>query len=868
MILGHLILTETGTIQAANEAVTDLLGLKVEDWIGRPVQELWVAARCSSIKDTMMGLRTITAGASKEREGVLILAVTGQRDRTLGWRASRLMGGGQTGSSWLLWEEAERAGGAAQSLTSYRDTFVHAVEGIFRTTVEGRYLEANSALAKMYGFDAPAALIQALADLNTQLYVQPGRRAEFIRLVRENGYVSDFESEVYRADGSRMWIAEFARTVTDHQHQPLYFEGSVIDITKHRQAEATLRGSEERFRHLVETMNLVPWEGTLEGRRFTYVGPQAGGFLGVPGEDWLKEGFWAARLHPDDSGWVKVVQEEALAKGERFEAEYRMVRADGRVVWVRDMMAVKRSISGSSLMGFILDVTHRRSTEMALEKSRYFLDQLVSAFPVIVYLYDVASMRCLYVSGQVTGILGYSGEALSEMNPLFLLALCHPDETAGFRDHVEQLVSTDPGEAIEREIRLRSQTGDWVWLRSRESVFATSALGESQQIVGVATDITARHMAWEELVSSEALFRSLIENTNAIPFEYDFLSDRFTYIGPQAQELLGYPLHRWCQQGFWASIVHPEDAGTAVCLQIAKDQELEIGKDIQTEGRLRAKDGRYVWIGQALRCGSGEEGRRRARGFLLDITQRKDRELKQESSRLLLRQHASHIQAAREQERSSIARELHDELGQALTLCNLDVDWMRLQFASAAQRPLKSVIVRKLEDMKQMISGTSQTLRRILTNLRPPVLDELGLAAAIEWQAREFSRRAALRCEVHAELIECPNELVATAAFRIFQEALTNIARHAHATLAKVSLRRDQDQLILTVSDNGVGFDISESEDKQSFGLLGIRERAAALGGALKVFTATGKGTTITVTFPLTADVALNADLLPSAKTE
>jgi PAS domain-containing protein len=120
--------------------------------------------------------------------------------------------------------------------------------------------------------------------------------------------VRDFESEVYRADGSRIWIAEYARTVHSTGKKPLYFEGSVVDITERRLAEAKLRESEEKFRLLVETMNLLPWEADIETRRFTYVGPQAASFLGFPIDEWSKEDFWRAHIHPEDREWVEVVQ--------------------------------------------------------------------------------------------------------------------------------------------------------------------------------------------------------------------------------------------------------------------------------------------------------------------------------------------------------------------------------------------------------------------------------------------------------------------------------------------------------------------------------------------------------------------------------
>src|SRR4030095_11470979 len=125
-----------------------------------------------------------------------------------------------------------------------RAVFEHAVEGMFRSSIDGEFLEVNPALARMCGYDSPDEFVRALHDINTQLYVDQRRRAEFVRLTQENGFVDAFESEVYRADRSIIWIAEYARLVRDANGEPLYFEGSVIDITKRKVAEEALRRSE------------------------------------------------------------------------------------------------------------------------------------------------------------------------------------------------------------------------------------------------------------------------------------------------------------------------------------------------------------------------------------------------------------------------------------------------------------------------------------------------------------------------------------------------------------------------------------------------------------------------------------------------
>ncbi len=736
------------------------------------------------------------------------------------------------------------------TLESYRDTFIHAIEGIFRTSLDGQWIEVNPALARIYGYDSPEELTSSLRDLNTQLYVEPGRRREFATRMRQEGRVSGFESEVRRRDGKVIWIAEFARIVADENGEPRYFEGSVIDISAHKRAESALKKNEEEFRLLVETTNVVPWEADLKTGRFFYVGPQAAPFLGFPIEEWLQEGFWAERLHPEDREWVMITRSEAVEKGQSFECEYRMLRADGRTVWVRDMLSVIPSAeAGSILGGFMLDVTYRRYTEESLRESRYFIEQIASASPVILYLYDVAERRCLYLNGLVDKILGYSTWNLVEMSPLFTLALAHPDEAAAHAAHFENLATAREGQVIEREFRLKGANGNWVWLHSRERVFKVAIAGEPQQIVAVATDITAHRAVLDKLANNEAFFRSLAETTGMIPFEVDIRSDQFTYVGPQAESLFGYSLGKWSAPGFWQSIIHPDDGHAAA--KLAFDPAGTEEADVHAEFRLRKNDGEYVWVRQAVRYGPLEAEGGRARGFLFDISESKAIEEERESSRRQLRELGLRNQSAREEERISVAREIHDELGQALTLFRIELTWLENRMAKVLSERGADPVIRKIGQMKRMLDGTLQTVRRITTNLRPPVLDELGLRAAIEWQAEGFSRRVGIRCEVDAELLECTCKDTSTALFRIFQEILTNVARHAQASRVRVKLRKETDDFVLVVSDNGRGFAASTSPRPKSFGILGMGERAEALGGRVEISSGVAQGTTVTVRLPV-----------------
>jgi signal transduction histidine kinase len=215
-----------------------------------------------------------------------------------------------------------------------------------------------------------------------------------------------------------------------------------------------------------------------------------------------------------------------------------------------------------------------------------------------------------------------------------------------------------------------------------------------------------------------------------------------------------------------------------------------------------------------------------------------------------LRALAAHLQSVREEERIHIAREIHDELGQALTGLKFDINTL----ARSLQGCAPASVAGMTETLGQQIDRIINSVRRIASGLRPEVLDEIGLSAAIEWQAREFQRRTGIRClvDISAGFTD-PDKERSTALFRIFQELLTNVARHANATRVAVHLVEQDEALHLEVEDNGRGIQEQEFESPRSLGFLGLRERALAFGGSIEVKGQEGKGTAVAVSLPALA---------------
>jgi len=233
-----------------------------------------------------------------------------------------------------------------------------------------------------------------------------------------------------------------------------------------------------------------------------------------------------------------------------------------------------------------------------------------------------------------------------------------------------------------------------------------------------------------------------------------------------------------------------------------------------------------------------------------EIAERRLIEEQLRESKENLRALAARLRSVVEEERTRISREIHDELGQALTGLKMDLTWL------TSRLPKDQKVLRgKTKSIFELIDGTIQSVRRIASGLRPEVLDEVGLSAAIGWQARDFQKRTGIRCKV-----TLPSDSAkldrdrSTAAFRIFQELLTNVVRHANATAVEVVLTVNQGELLLEVRDNGKGIPDGKFDSPKSLGLLGMRERASLLGGKVDIAKTPGKGTKASVLIPLHPD--------------
>ncbi len=356
------------------------------------------------------------------------------------------------------------------------------------------------------------------------------------------------------------------------------------------------------------------------------------------------------------------------------------------------------------------------------------------------------------------------------------------------------------------------------------------------------SEIFLRKQSTRALQLSEEKFRALIENSSDV---ITILNADATirYESPSIERVLGYmPKEMIDKQA--CDFVHPDDA--PALRETFNEIVATAGVTRSAEFRFRHRDGFWCVFesfGKRFVDNAGIAVVVNSR----NITLRKQAEKELRLSREQLRNHYVHLQTAIEQERTRIAREIHDELGQALTALKMDLAWLD-QKMSGHLKALRS----KSQVMLKSIDNYIKSVQRISADLRPRLLDDLGLSAAIEWQAREFHERTG----IEYQMTFFPEDIVidqerSTLVFRIFQETLTNIARHAQATRVRISLQQHERKLQMKVRDNGRGITPEQIVDGKSFGLMGMRERVHPLKGKIKIKGRPGRGTIVFLSMPL-----------------
>jgi len=475
---------------------------------------------------------------------------------------------------------------------------------------------------------------------------------------------------------------------------------------------------------------------------------------------------------------------------------------------------------------------YKHATEKKLieEKERLtlFMDSIFDHF----MLFD-SGMNIIEVNKAALEVWGMSREEVIGKNILDMTPGI--DKTLRYKKYLEVLKTGKP--YFKEKIEGHPRFGD--------RLINVKAFKVGDGLGILVKDVTERKKAEEALQDSEKHYRLLVESMSEGLVRLDekgvvtYLNDRFLeVIGATRDEIYGH------------SVLEFVDPTSQKMLE-EQMRRRKKGEHGTYEVVFKRKSGGKVTVFVSPRPIFDEKGNFKGSiAVLTDITNLRLAEQELKKSREQLRKLSLHLQTIREDERKLLAHQIHDELGQLLTALKMDLSWLsqRLPKGHKEQR----LLLEKTKSMSELLNKTMKSVQRISAELRPGLLDDLGLVPAMEWQAQQFEKRAKIKCEVSLDSEEVDlDQNLSTALFRVFQEALTNVARHAQATKVKVSFRERNGRLTLKIKDNGKGITQEEIQAPDSLGIVGMRERLSPWEGKIKITGTKDRGTILTVTVPL-----------------
>lgn len=471
-----------------------------------------------------------------------------------------------------------------------------------------------------------------------------------------------------------------------------------------------------------------------------------------------------------------------------------------------------------------------RTAELAARESEF--RTLAENLPDNLARYD-KQCRTVYTNQMLESILGEKTDKMRGKTPL---EMRQGPIYIEYQACLAQTIAT--GSSSEMELVL-PDTGNGVHYHHIRFVAECDANGIVVGALAIGRDITASKQAESLLHEQEQAIRAVVENSPDAHARYDRQLRRI-YVNPATHKLLDLPLEQILGKTPEAGVVLPEEYISLI------ESVFESGEEIRIEMPFRWVNGSRGWGDVRIVPEFGPDGRVvTVLAIGRDITVRKRAERELEESQAQLRGLTAQREAAREEERKYIAREVHDELGQILTGLQLNISVLNHKLT-----PGQGAMKVQLQDTMKLTDRALEVARNVASALRPSAL-EMGIVAALEWLTGRFGANTGICCKLHIDEGDIQlDEPHAIALFRIVQESLTNVSRHAKADRVDVTLRRESGDYVLKVRDNGTGFDAMEKKS-DSFGLVGIRERVLMLGGKVEIDSHPGKGTEIIVRIPV-----------------
>jgi PAS domain S-box-containing protein len=497
------------------------------------------------------------------------------------------------------------------------------------------------------GYDLTTAVtyvspqIEAILGFAPELWSRPGFSFERIHpddreRVQDEGSAKNDSGDLYRqdyrmssADGDVVWFHDESQLIRDEGGHPLYWQGVMVDITERKEAEEQLRQAEERFRMIVERTPAIvyqelPSDTEEPAASVVFVSGQIERILGYPQDAWTVPGAWVDMIHPDDRARMLAAGAASSDARAAYRDEYRMIAADGRVVWFHDEAVLVNDEHGLPLMwqGVMVDITDQKAAEERLRSTEERYRALVEHIPAVVYAEAIQSNIEDYLSPQIEQVLGYTAERWKSEEG-FWSAHLHPDDRE--RAVEANRNADESGAPFLAEYRFLAADGDYRWLHD-EAVRVLADDGEPLFWQGVLVDITEQKRAEVGLRDAEERYRALVEHIPAVVYTETIDADpeRF-YISPQVEQVFGWTPDQWrWTPDFWFAKVHPDDLERVRQIDRRANETLDA---YSMDYRFAHREGRYVWVRDEATFLPDPDGAGYWQGFMMDITERKESEV-------------------------------------------------------------------------------------------------------------------------------------------------------------------------------------------------------------------------------------------------
>ena len=591
-----------------------------------------------------------------------------------------------------------------------------------------------------------------------------------------------------------------------------------------------LQASEDRISLAADAANLRCWVHDLVTDQ-TWATQTGRNMLGWwPSRPFAFEQFME-RVHPDDRESVRRAVQRSREDRTDYEAEYRLVVPGVGTRWVaaRGRCEFDRDGKPLRMRGVNVDITKRRQAEEALRASEQRMGLAADAADLYCWEWEIPSDQ-VWTTG--TGRNALDWRPSRPLTFEQVMERVHPDDRESMRQALQR--SVEGGGDYEVDYRLVAPGVDTRWLAARGRC-EFDRDGKPLRMRGVTIDITKRRQAEEALIASEQRVSLAADAANLRCWVHDLVTDQM-WATQTGRNVLGWWPSRPLTFEQFTERVHPDDRES---VRRAVQRSREDRSDYEAEYRLVVPGGGTRWVAARGRREFDRDGKPlRMRGVTIDITKRRQAE---EAAREL----SGRLINAQEEERSRLARELHDDVTQRLALLAIDAGRGERNLPSAAGGTA-------MRAMRESLIRLSEDVHALAYRLHPSILEDLGLIEALKTECERFGRVASIPVDLKAQ--EVPDPLphaVALCLYRIAQEALRNVGRHARASAVQVSLRRLDGGVQLAVRDNGAGFDPAQQRDRPSLGHASMRQRIYQLNGELEVESAPGHGTTVLAWVPL-----------------